>query len=57
MIALLMVQFIAFPSAIAYSSFAKKNWYKKCSFLCAIGGYSLATFLGYWMSERVHFSL
>ena len=53
-IALLMVQFIAFPSAIGYSSFAKKIGTKNAVFV-AIGGYSLATFLGYWMSERVHF--
>lgn len=53
-IALLMVQFIAFPSAIGYSSFAKKIGTKNAVFI-AIGGYSLATFLGYWMSERLHF--
>ena len=49
-----MVQFIAFPSAIGYSSFAKIIGTKNAVFI-AIGGYSLATFLGYWMSERLHF--
>ena len=53
-IALLMVQFIAFPSAIGYNSFAKKIGTKNAVFI-AIGGYSLATFLGYLMSERLHF--
>jgi len=53
-IALLMVQFIAFPSAIGYNSFAKIIGTKNAVFI-AIGGYSLATFLGYLMSERLHF--
>lgn len=53
-IALLMVQFIAFPSAIGYSWFAKKIGTKNAVFV-AIGGYALATFLGYYMSERFHF--
>ena len=52
--ALLMVQFIAFPSAIGYSWFAKKIGTKNAVFV-AIGGYALATFLGYYMSERIHF--
>ncbi len=52
--ALLMVQFIAFPSAIIYNWFAQKIGTKNAVFF-AIGGYALATFLGYYMTERLHF--
>ena len=52
--ALLMVQFIAFPAAIIYNVFAQKIGTKNAVFV-AIGGYALATFLGYYMSERIHF--
>ena len=52
--ALLMVQFIAFPAAILYNLFAQKIGTKNAVFV-AIGGYALATFLGYYMSTRVHF--
>ena len=52
--ALLMVQFIAFPSAIGYSWFAKKIGTKNAVYV-AIGGYAIATFLGYYMSDRLHF--
>ena len=51
-----MVQFIAFPSAIGYSWFAKKIGTRNAVFV-AIGGYALATFLGYYMSDRLHFFL
>ena len=52
--ALLMVQFIAFPAAILYNVFAQKIGTKNAVFI-AIGGYALATFLGYYMSTRIHF--
>ena len=52
--ALLMVQFIAFPAAILYNLFAQKVGTKNAVFV-AIGGYALATLLGYFMSTRVHF--
>tara|TARA_Y100001970_G_scaffold261939_1_gene345552 strand:- start:413 stop:1690 length:1278 start_codon:yes stop_codon:yes gene_type:complete len=52
--ALLMVQFIAFPAAILYNLFAQKVGTKNAVFV-AIGGYALATLLGYYMSTRVHF--
>ncbi len=52
--ALLMVQFIAFPAAILYNLFAQKIGTKNAVFV-AIGGYALATLLGYYMSTRVHF--
>lgn len=53
-IALLMVQFIAFPSALIYSWFAKKIGVKNAVFV-AISGYSIATFLAYFMETRIHF--
>ncbi len=53
-IALLMVQFIAFPSALIYSWFAKKIGVKNAVFV-AISGYSIAIFLAYFMETRIHF--
>ena len=52
--ALLMVQFVAFPSALAYNKFAEKIGPKNAIFV-AIGGYSLITFLAYFMTSRNHF--
>ena len=52
--ALLMVQFIAFPSALAYNKFAEKIGTKNAIFV-AIGGYALITFLAYFMTSRNHF--
>ena len=52
--ALLMVQFIAFPAAILYNSFAQKIGVKNAVFI-AIAGYALATFLAYFMTDRLHF--
>ncbi len=52
--ALLMVQFIAFPAALLYNLFAKKIGIKP-AILVGIGGYSVITFLGYFMSEQWHF--
>ena len=55
-VALLMVQFIAFPSAILYNSFGKKIGAKN-AVLIAIGGYSSATFLAYFMTSKLHLFL
>ena len=52
-IALLMVQFIAFPAALFYNIFAKKIGTKNAVFV-AILGYSLATFLAYFMNTKSH---
>lgn len=52
--ALLMVQFIAFPCALAYNWFASKVGTKK-AVLIAIGGYSLVTLLAYFMTNKNHF--
>jgi len=52
--ALLMVQFIAFPSALAYNWFASKIGTKK-AVLIAIGGYALVTLLAYFMTNKNHF--
>ncbi|MFQ6676843.1 MAG: MFS transporter [Fidelibacterota bacterium] len=52
--ALLMVQFIAFPAALAYNWFATKIGTKK-AVMIAIGGYAVATFLAYFMTSKEHF--
>ena len=52
--ALLMVQFIAFPASILYHRFANKIGTKNAVFV-GIGGYSVITLLGYFMSEKAHF--
>lgn len=52
--ALLMVQFIAFPSALLYHWFASKIGVKR-AVLIAIGGYAVATFLAFFMTDRLHF--
>ena len=52
--ALLMVQFIAFPAALAYNRFAQKIGTKNAVFV-AIGGYAGITFLAYFMNDRLHF--
>ena len=53
-VALLMVQFIAFPAALAYNWFAQKIGTKNAVFV-AIGGYAAITFLAYFMNDRLHF--
>ena len=53
-VALLMVQFIAFPAALAYNWFAQKIGTKNAVFV-AIGGYAVITFLAYFMNDRLHF--
>ncbi len=52
--ALLMVQFIAFPSALLYNYFATKIGLKP-AILVGISGYGVITFLGYFMAEEWHF--
>ncbi|MCH7613025.1 MAG: MFS transporter [Candidatus Marinimicrobia bacterium] len=52
--ALLMVQFIAFPAALAYNWFASKIGTKK-AVLIAIGGYSVITLLAFFMTHKTHF--
>ncbi len=52
--ALLMVQFIAFPSALLYNYFATKIGLKP-AILVGIAGYGVITFLGYFMAEEWHF--
>ena len=52
--ALLMAQFIAFPSALLYNWFSKKIGVKNSVFI-AIFGYALATFLAFFMETRIHF--
>jgi len=53
-VALLMVQFIAFPAALVYNQFAQKIGTKNAVFV-AIGGYGVITFLGYFMMDPIHF--
>ena len=52
--ALLMAQFIAFPSALLYNWFSKKIGVKNAVFI-AIFGYAFATFLAFFMESRTHF--
>ena len=52
--ALLMAQFIAFPSALLYNWFSKKIGVKNAVFI-AIFGYAFATFLAFFMESRIHF--
>ena len=54
--AILMVQFIGFPAALLYNSFAKKIGTKN-AVLIAIGGYGVITLLGYFMTNKLHFYL
>lgn len=53
-VALLLVQFVAFPAALAYNWFASLIGIKP-AILVAIGGYSLITVLGYFMVQLWHF--
>ena len=52
--ALLMVQFIAFPASILYNKFGERIGMKNAVFV-GIGGYSIITLLGYFMSDKTHF--
>ncbi len=53
-VALLLVQFVAYPAALLYYRFANKVGVKS-GIMYAIGGYSLTTLLAYFMSETWHF--
>jgi UMF1 family MFS transporter len=53
-IALLIAQFIAFPAALIYGWMAKKTG-AKTGIMIGIIGYSIITFLGYFMTKVVHF--
>ena len=53
-IALLIVQFVAFPAALLYNLFASKVGTKR-AILIAIGAYGVITIFGYFMKTEVHF--
>jgi UMF1 family MFS transporter len=53
-LALLMVQFIAFPCALLFSWYASKIGTKQ-AIMTGIIGYGVITFLGYFMTEVWHF--
>ena len=53
-VALLIVQFVAFPSALAYGWFGGKIGVKRALYV-AILAYSLITLLGFFMQEVWHF--
>jgi Permeases of the major facilitator superfamily len=53
-IALLIVQFIAFPAALIYGWMASKVGTKN-GIMIGIMAYSIITFLGYFMTKVVHF--
>ncbi len=53
-IALLIVQFVAFPATLLYNLLGKKTGIKK-ALLIAIAAYSILTILGYFMKTTTHF--
>ncbi|MDD4219567.1 MAG: MFS transporter [Sphaerochaetaceae bacterium] len=53
-VALLITQFVAFPSALAYNSFGQRIGIKK-ALLVAIGAYCFIAILGFFMSKEWHF--
>jgi UMF1 family MFS transporter len=53
-VALLITQFVAFPSAIAYNAFGKRIGVKR-ALLVAITAYCFIAVLGYFMSATWHF--
>lgn len=53
-VALLITQFVAFPSAIAYNSIGKKIGVKK-AILFAIGAYAAIAVVGFFMTKVIHF--
>ncbi len=55
-VALLITQFVAFPSALAYGWFGKKIGIKQ-ALLVAICAYAVIAFMGYFMSKPIHFYL
>lgn len=55
-VALLITQFVAFPSAILYNIFGHKVGIRK-ALLVAVGGYSVIAVLGFFMTKEIHFYL
>jgi len=55
-VALLITQFVAFPSALAYSWFGKKIGIKQ-ALLVAICAYAVIACMGYFMTKPIHFYL
>ena len=55
-VALLITQFVAFPSAILYNMFGHKIGIRK-ALLVAVGGYSVIAVLGFFMTKEIHFYL
>lgn len=55
-VALLVVQFVAFPSALLYNLFGSRIGVKR-ALLIAIGAYSLIAILGSFMQTTLHFYL
>lgn len=53
-VALLITQFVAFPSALAYNTFGKRIGVKR-ALLVAITAYCFIAILGYFMSKTWHF--
>ncbi len=53
-IALLMVQFIAFPCTLLFAKYSNKVGLKK-AIMTGIIGYGVITFLGYFMTQTWHF--
>lgn len=55
-IALLITQFVAFPSALAYSFFGSKIGIKKALHV-AIAAYAVIAVMGFFMTKTIHFYL
>lgn len=55
-VALLITQFVAFPSAILYGMFGRKCGVRK-ALLAAIGAYIVIAILGFFMTKEIHFYL
>ena len=55
-VALLITQFVAFPSAILYGMFGRKCGVRN-ALLAAIGAYIVIAILGFFMTKEIHFYL
>lgn len=55
-VALLITQFVAFPSAILYNTFGQKVGIKR-ALLVAIGAYTIIAVFGFFMTKVIHFYL
>lgn len=55
-VALLITQFVAFPSALGYAFFSKKVGVKR-ALQVAIGAYTVIAILGFFMNKPLHFYL